>query len=151
MAIINDFKSFIARGNVMDLAVGMIIGAAFTTIVKSLVNDIIMPVIGIFTEGVDFSNMFIALDGTRYDTLAKAQEAGVATINYGLFINAVVYFFIVAVFVFFVVRGIGSLKAKADDPEDTTVETPADIKLLTEIRDALVKDEKRSNCLKFDM
>ena len=88
--MLNEFKNFIARGNVIDLAVGMIVGAAFTTIVKSLVNDIVMPVIGLFTKGVDFSNLYINLSSEEYESLKAAKDAGAATINYGLFINAIV-------------------------------------------------------------
>lgn len=139
MAMWNDFKSFIARGNVIDLAVGMIIGAAFTTIVKSLVSDIIMPIVGVFTKGVDFSNLYINLSGQEYETLAAAQEAGAATVNYGLFINALVHFLIVAFVIFLMVKGITRLKEKAEDPADTTIKTPQDIMLLREIRDALIE------------
>lgn len=135
----NEFKSFIARGNVLDLAVGMIVGAAFTTIVKSLVNDIVMPVIGLFTKGVDFSNLYINLSATEYVSLKAAQEAGAVTINYGLFINAIVHFLIISVVIFMVVKGLNKLKEKAEDPEDTTIKTPQDIKLLKEIRDLLAE------------
>lgn len=139
-----DFRDFIAKGNVMDMAVGIIIGAAFTTIVKSLVTDIINPVIGLFTGGVDFSNLYINLTGTEYETLAAAQEAGAATINYGMFANAVINFLIVAFVVFIMVRYVNKLKDLANDPkaaqkEQTPPPTPADIQLLTEIRDLLKK------------
>lgn len=140
-AMWKDFKSFIARGNVIDLAVGMIIGAAFTTVVKSLVSDIIMPIIGIFTKGVDFSNMYINLSDQDYDTLKAAREAGAATINYGMFINAIISFFIVAAIIFMMVKGINSLKDKAEDPEDTSVKTPQDIIILKEIRDLLAEQK----------
>lgn len=138
----NEFKNFIARGNVIDLAVGMIVGASFTTIVKSLVGDIIMPVIGVFTDGIDFSNMYINLSGGEYATLKQAQEAGAATINYGLFVNAVVHFLIIALVIFFLVKGINAVKDKAQDPADTTVKTPQDILLLKEIRDLLAKQSQ---------
>ncbi|QJR81941.1 large conductance mechanosensitive channel protein MscL [Alteromonas pelagimontana] len=137
-----DFRSFIARGNVIDLAVGIIMGAAFTTIVKSLVSDIITPVLGIFIADIDFSNLFINLSDTHYDTLQAAQEAGAATLNYGLFINAVINFLVIALVVFLMVRSINRLKEKAEDPKDTTVPTPKDIKLLQEIRDALVANQQ---------
>src|SRR5689334_15020806 len=91
-----EFKTFIARGNVIDLAVGIIMGVAFTTIVNSLVNDIIMPPIGVLLGGVDFSNYFINLSSTHYDSLAAAKAAGAATINYGVFINAIINFLIIA-------------------------------------------------------
>lgn len=142
MAVWRDFKSFIARGNVIDIAVGMIIGAAFTTIVKSLVDDIIMPVVGIFTQGMDFTNMFINLSGGDFGTLKEAQDAGAATINYGMFLNSVVYFFIVAMIVFAMVKGLSALKDKAENPKDHSIKTPRDIELLSEIRDALVNKEK---------
>ena len=89
---IAEFKEFISQGNVMDMAVGVIIGGAFQAIINSLVNDIIMPVITLITGGIDFSNWFIALDGTKYENLAAAQEAGAATLNYGVFITAIINF-----------------------------------------------------------
>ena len=90
--MLQEFKEFALRGNVVDMAVGIIIGAAFSTIVRSLVDDIIMPPIGVVTGGVDFSNMFIALNGEHYPSLAAARQAGAATINFGLFINNVISF-----------------------------------------------------------
>ena len=134
-----DFKSFIARGNVLDLAVGIIIGAAFTTIVKSLVDDILMPVIGLFTKNVNFSDLYLNLSGGEYATLEAAKTAGAVTVNYGLFINAVINFLIVAAGGFMMVRTLNRLKEKAEDPKDTSIKTPQDIKLLQEIRDALVE------------
>ncbi|HKM60979.1 MAG TPA: large conductance mechanosensitive channel protein MscL [Acidisphaera sp.] len=131
---VSDFKSFIARGSVVDLAVGVIIGAAFTTIVASLVKDIINPIIGVFTGGVDFSNVFVALNGQHYATLADAQKAGAPTINIGLFINAVINFLIVAFVIFWVVRALSRLMPK---PEPKPAGPPADVVLLTEIRDIL--------------
>ncbi|MGB1287638.1 MAG: large conductance mechanosensitive channel protein MscL [Aggregatilineales bacterium] len=110
-----EFKEFIMRGNVVDLAVGIIIGAAFTTIVNSLVNDIIMPPIGYVMGGVDFSDLFIALDGLEYESLVAAQEAGAATINIGVFINAVINFLIVAVAVFLLVRAVNNLMKKEEE------------------------------------
>lgn len=142
MAVMSDFKNFIARGNVIDLAIGMVIGAAFTTIVKSLVDDIIMPVVGMVTNGIDFANLYINLSGGEYATLRAAQEAGATTVNYGLFINAMVHFFIVAFFIFMLVKVISRLKDKAEDPQDNTVKTPRDIVLLQEIRDALLTLKK---------
>ena len=102
--MIDDFKKFIARGNVLDMAVGIIIGAAFTGVVNSMVSDVIMPPIGIATGGVDFSNLYINLSGQEYPSLAAAKEAGAATINYGVFLNALVNFLIVAFAVFMLVR-----------------------------------------------
>ena len=107
--MIKEFRQFIMRGNVIDLAVGIIIGAAFGAIVNSLVNDIIMPPIGYVLHGVDFTNLFIPLDGKSYASLADAKTAGAATINYGLFVNAVISFIIVALAVFLVVKAVNSL------------------------------------------
>jgi len=108
--MLNEFKNFIAKGNVMDMAVGIIIGAAFTAIVTSLVKDIINPFIGLFTGGIDFSALYINLSGEEYETLAAAQEAGAATVNYGVFTNAVIQFLIVAFVVFMLVRTVNKLK-----------------------------------------
>ena len=102
--MIKEFRDFIMRGNVLDLAVGIIIGAAFTTVVKSLVDDILMPPIGLLLGGVDFSNLFINLSGGDYSSLVAAQEAGAATINYGLFINALINFLIVAFVLFLIIK-----------------------------------------------
>ena len=141
-----DFRDFIAKGNVMDMAVGIIIGAAFTSIVKSLVSDVINPVISIFTGGIDFSNLYINLSGGEYETLSAAQNAGALTLNYGLFANAVLNFLIVAFVVFIMVRYVNKLKNLAIDPHAaektaTPPPPPADIQLLTEIRD-LLKEKK---------
>ncbi len=99
-----DFKKFVMRGNVLDLAVAVIIGAAFTAVVNSLVTDVIMPPIGLLLGGVDFSNLFINLSGTPYASLTEAQAAGAPTINYGLFLNSLISFLIVALVVFLLVR-----------------------------------------------
>jgi large conductance mechanosensitive channel len=104
-----EFGKFIARGSVLDLAVGIIIGAAFTAIVNSLVKDIIMPPIGYLLNGVDFSNLFIVLGGGTFASLADAEAAGAATINYGLFINALINFLIVAVAVFFLIKSVNTM------------------------------------------
>lgn len=104
-----EFKTFIMRGNVVDLAVGVIIGAAFQAIIKSLVDDVVMPVIGLITGGLDFSNLFVALDGNEYETLAAAQEAGAATLNYGNFIGAIFNFLIMAFVIFLFVKGINKI------------------------------------------
>ncbi|MBX6322921.1 MAG: large conductance mechanosensitive channel protein MscL, partial [Rhodospirillaceae bacterium] len=104
--MIQEFKEFISRGNVIDLAVGIIIGAAFTGIVNSLVNDILMPPIGWLLGNIDFSNYFITLSGGPYATLKEAQDAGAATINYGVFINAVINFLIVALAIFLLVKQV---------------------------------------------
>jgi len=141
--MLNEFKNFIAKGNVMDMAVGIIIGAAFTAIVSSLVKDIINPFIGLFTGGVDFSAMYLNLSGEDYATLSAAQEAGAATVNYGIFINAVVQFLIVAFVVFMLVRTVNRLKEAAVRQEKEEAAAPvkpsAEVQLLTEIRDSLAK------------
>jgi large conductance mechanosensitive channel len=138
--MLKEFKDFAVKGNMVDMAVGIIIGGAFGTIVTSLVNDIIMPPIGMLLGGVDFSNIFIQLSGdTKFASLAAAQEAGAATINIGLFINALISFLIVAWALFIVVKGINKLKKEA---EEAPAEAPApaqDIVLLGEIRDLLKK------------
>jgi large conductance mechanosensitive channel len=105
-----EFREFAARGNVIDLAVGVIIGAAFGKIVASLVNDIVMPPIGMVLGGVDFKNMFVALNGQQFASLADAQKAGAPTINYGVFLNTVLEFLIVAFVVFLLVRQINRMK-----------------------------------------
>ena len=111
--MINEFKAFIARGNVIDLAVGIIIGAAFTAIVNSLVADLINPVIGLVTGGVDFSNLFINLGAGDYTSLAAAKEAGAPVFAYGAFITAVINFLIIAWVVFLIVKGVNRLKDAA--------------------------------------
>jgi large conductance mechanosensitive channel len=133
-AVLQEFKAFISRGNVIDLAVGIIIGAAFTAIVNSLVNDIIMPPIGVILGGIDFSNFFITLSKGSYATLAEAQKAGAATLNYGLFINAVIKFLIVAWAVFILVKQVNRFRRKEDA---VTPPPPRQEVLLAEIRDLL--------------
>ena len=108
-----EFKKFVLRGNVLDMAVGIIIGAAFSTVVKSLVEDVIMPPIGKLTGGVDFSSLFVKLGTGDFKTIAQAKEAGVATINYGLFINNVITFLIVAFAVFMLVKAVARLQKPA--------------------------------------
>ena len=119
-----EFKKFILRGNVIDLAVGVIIGGAFQAIVNSLVNDIIMPVISLATKGIDFANWFIALDGNKYETLAAAQEAGVATVNFGTFIGAILNFLIMALIIFFIVKGINKVSDKVKNEEEEAPAAP---------------------------
>ena len=113
--MLKEFKEFALEGNVVDMAVGIIIGAAFGTIVKSLVDDILMPPLGIATGGVDFSNMFIALNGEDYGSLAQARQAGAPTINFGLFINNVIAFLIVAFALFMVIKGMNYLRRKQEE------------------------------------
>ena len=121
--ILNEFKTFALKGSVVDLAVGIIIGAAFNSIVRSLVDDIIMPPIGYLIGNVDFREFFIVLGPERYETLGEAQTAGVATINYGLFINALVSFLVVAFTVFFMVRAINVLRERRDKESKPTPTT----------------------------
>ncbi len=136
-----EFKDFIARGNVMDMAVGIIMGAAFTAIVNSMVGDLIMPFIGVLTSGVDFADQYVALDGGSYDTLKAAQDAGAPVVTYGVFINAVINFLIISFVVFMLVRGVNKIKKEAEEaPKSEETPTPAaDVVLLTEIRDLLSK------------
>jgi large conductance mechanosensitive channel len=124
--MLKEFKEFAMRGNVVDMAVGIIIGAAFGTIVKSLVNDIIMPPIGLLLGKVDFANLFIVMKrgGASYNTLAEAQAAGAVTLNYGAFINTIISFVIVAFAVFLVVKNINRLKREEPSPEPITKECP---------------------------
>lgn len=139
MGIFQEFKTFAVKGNAVDLAVGIIIGGAFSTIVKSLVDDIIMPPVGSLAGGVDFSGMFIDSLGGQYASLDTAREAGAPVIAYGLFINNIISFLIVAFAVFLLVRGMNKLTAKAESekPEDKPVEPPKEVLLLEEIRDAI--------------
>ncbi len=138
--MLNEFKTFIAKGNVVDMAVGIIIGAAFTAIVTSLVGDVFNPIIGIIIGGIDFSNYYIDLSMGGYPTLDAAQKAGAPLIMYGQFINSIIRFLIVAIVVFFLVKGVNKLKA---DQEDTAAQTPVlpseEVLLLREIRDSLKK------------
>lgn len=142
MKFVDEFKHFIARGNVFDMAVGIIIGAAFTGIVNSLVGDIIMPAVGVLTSNMDFSDMFVALNGEVYPNLAAAKAASAPVIAYGVFINAVINFMIVAFVVFMLMKQVNKLKRQAEQaPPTAPVSPPEDIVLLREIRDAL-KDGK---------
>jgi large conductance mechanosensitive channel len=132
-----EFRDFAMRGNVIDLAVGIIIGAAFTTIVNSLVNDLIMPPLGLLIGGIDFSNFFLTLKGGSFATLEAAKAAGAVTMNYGLFVNAVIRFVIIAFAIFILVKQINRLareepKAAPPPPEPSREEV-----LLAEIRDLL--------------
>jgi large conductance mechanosensitive channel len=132
-----EFKNFVMRGNVVDLAVGVVVGAAFTAIVNSLVKDILTPPIGWITGGIDFSNFFFVLKGGSFATLADAQKAGAITINYGMFLNAVISFLIIAFILFMVLRQINRLVARPSAPPPSA--PPEDVLLLREIRD-LLKD-----------
>ncbi len=120
-----EFKTFVMKGNVLDLAVGVIIGAAFGKIVDSAVGDLVMPIIGLVMGKVDFSNMFVSLDGATYATLAAAKEAGAPTINYGLFINTTIDFLIMAMVVFLIVRYANKLRSTGEpEPEVPSRECP---------------------------
>lgn len=136
--MLKEFKEFALRGNVVDMAVGIIIGAAFTTIVKSMVDDIIMPPIGVVTGGVDFSNMFVALNGEHYDSLAQARQAGAPTVNFGVFINNVISFMIVAFVLFMAIKGMNQLRRKQEEEPATEPPPSQEVQLLQQIRDALV-------------
>lgn len=124
--MIKDFRDFIARGNVLDLAVGIIIGAAFTTVVKSFVDDILMPPIGLMTGGADFSDLYLSLSGERFASRAAAVEAGAPIVSYGVFINNVIAFLITAFAVFVLVRAYGRLRAReaAAPPDPTEKDCP---------------------------
>lgn len=135
--MLNEFKKFAMRGNVMDMAVGIILGAAFGRIVTSFVNDILMPPIGLIVGGVDFTDLFVTLGEGTYETLAAAQEAGAATINYGMWLNAVMDFVIVAFAIFVVVGQMNRLKEKEEAAPAPPPEPPKEEILLTEIRDLL--------------
>ncbi|MBQ4416979.1 MAG: large conductance mechanosensitive channel protein MscL [Lachnospiraceae bacterium] len=118
--MVQEFKEFIMRGNVMDMAVGVIIGGAFQAIIKSLVDDVIMPIIGAITGGIDFTNMYVSLDGNTYDSYAAAKEAGAAVLGYGAFITAVINFLLMAIVIFLVVKGINKMhKPKEEEPAAT--------------------------------
>lgn len=141
MSIFSEFKQFIARGNVMDMAVGIVVGAAFTAIVTSLVGDIINPIIGMIIGGIDFSNYYVDLSQGDYATLKDAEAAGAPLVKYGLFINAVIKFLIVAFVVFMMVKQINRLKSQFEEQKAEEAAAPAtptaDVVLLTEIRDLL--------------
>lgn len=135
MAIIKEFKEFISRGSVVDLAVGIIIGAAFTSVVTSLVNDIIMPPIGLALAGIDFSNLFVTLSEGSFASIEDAQKAGAATWNYGKFINTIIHFLIVAFVIFLLVKQINKFRAKKEAGPPPA--PPQSEVLLAEIRDLL--------------
>jgi large conductance mechanosensitive channel len=118
--MLKEFRAFAMRGNVIDLAVGVIIGAAFGKIISSFVNDLLMPPIGLLLGKVDFTNLYISLTGEKYSSLAEAQAAGAPTFNYGLFINNVIDFLIVAFIIFLLIRAINRLSRKEEKPADVT-------------------------------
>lgn len=132
--LLDEFKHFIARGNVFDLAVGIIVGAAFTGIVNSLVSDLFMPAFGMITSNINFTDLFYPLDGNQYESLKAAKDAGAPVIAYGNFVNNIINFLIVSFVVFMLVKQVNKLK-KTPPP----AATPEDILLLREIRDSLKK------------
>ena len=139
MGFIKEFKEFAMKGNVMDMAVGVIIGGAFGKIVTSLVNDVLMPVISLVTGGIDFTNLFVNLsDDTKYKTLAEAQEAGASLLAYGLFNQNIIDFVIVAFCIFLMIKGMNKLNRKKEEPEAPAAPAgPTQEELLAEIRDLL--------------
>ncbi len=142
--MLQEFKDFIAKGNVMDMAVGIIIGAAFTAIVSSLVADLINPIIGLFMGGIDFTNMYAVLSGNVPEgaSLEAARDSGAAVFAYGSFIMAIINFLIIAWVVFMLVRFVNKAKesvAKEEDAPEVAPEGPTEVELLAEIRDALKK------------
>ena len=122
--MLKEFKEFVMRGNVLDLAIAVIIGGAFGKIITSFVNDVLMPPIGLLLGGVDFADLFISLDGQTYESLAAAQEAGAATVNYGVFLNTVIDFVIVAFVIFLVVKAANRMKKPEPAAAPTTKECP---------------------------
>ena len=122
----NDFKKFALKGNVIDMAIGVIIGGAFGKIVTSLVNDIVMPLLSVITGKIKFENLFIALDGQHYATIADATAAGVSTLNYGLFITSIIDFFIIAFSIFIAIRQINKIQAKFAKKEEKKPPTVKD-------------------------
>lgn len=138
MGFISDFKTFIMKGNIIDLAVAVIIGAAFGKIVTSLVDDIIMPVVGLLMGGIDFSRQFFALDGESYESLEAAKEAGAATLTYGNFIQVIINFLIIAFSIFVILKAYERTKRKKEEAPATPA-GPTQEQLLMEIRDELRK------------
>jgi large conductance mechanosensitive channel len=137
--MLQEFKTFIAKGNAIDLAVGVVIGAAFGKIVSSLVDDLIMPPLGLIFGKVDFSQLYVSLDGKSYETLAVAQAAGAPTWNYGSFITVLIQFVIIAWAIFLVVKAINTLKNTEETKPAGPPEPSAEEKVLLEIRDLLKK------------
>jgi len=137
--MLNEFKKFALRGNVMDMAVGIIIGAAFGKIIASFVKDVLMPPLGLLLGKVDFSQLYISLNGGVFDSLAAAEEAGAPVLRYGAFLQTVVDFVIVAFAIFLMVRAMNSLKKKEEEKPAAPAAPPKQEVLLTEIRDLLAK------------
>src|SRR3954447_6809783 len=136
---VSEFRDFVMRGNVVDLAVGIIIGAAFTSVVNSLVRDVFTPLLGLIAGGIDFSNLFVTLKGPHEPTLEAAQKAGAVTINVGLFLNACFSFLIVSFVIFWLVKAMNRFKAKEAEKPEALTKTEA---TLIEIRDLLAQSDK---------
>lgn len=142
MKIIKEFREFVARGNVIDLAVGVIIGAAFGKIVTSLVNDVIMPPVGYLMHGINFADLFISLNGITYKTFDEAKKASAPVVGYGSFLNTIIEFFIVAACVFALVKVVNKIKRQEVQDPPPAPPTKSEV-LLAEIRDLLRQDLKR--------
>ena len=144
---IDEFKKFIARGNVIDLAVGIVIGAAFTAIVQSLVKDVVNPLLGVVTGNLDFSNYFLALNGQAYETLSQAREAGAPVLAWGSFVTAIINFMIIAWAVFLLIKAVNKIEDLVDGDENVGVEAkskPLSVEdLLTQIRDEMRENRKK--------
>lgn len=139
MSFVQEFREFAMRGNVVDLAVGVVIGAAFGKVVTSLVQDVIMPPLGALLGGVDFKHLFLSLSGETFATLADAEKAGAPLIKYGVFIQTIVDFIIIAFAIFMVVKIINRLKRQEEAAPAAPAPTPEEVLLLREIRDTLKK------------
>jgi len=138
--MLSEFKKFAMKGNMLDMAIGIILGAAFGTVVKSLVDDVVMPIVASVTGAPDFSNLFVVLSNPTAETftsLTAAREAGAVVLGAGLFVNAVIAFLLVALVLFFIVKGANQLKAQEEAKPAPPPEPPPDVKLLAEIRDLL--------------
>lgn len=134
---LQEFKSFLIKGNVVDMAVGFMFGAAFSTVVKSMVENVIMPPVGMFLGRVDFSSLYVALNGTQYTTLKAAESAGAPVIKYGVFLNDVISFLILGFIVFLMIKTINVLHRKDEAEKATTHKKSDEVLILEEIRDAL--------------
>lgn len=139
MSFFSDFKTFLFQKDIVMLATAVVIGAAFNKIVNSVVNDVIMPLIGVFTGGIDFSQKFISLDGNHYETLDAAKEAEAAVITYGNLIQAIIYFIIIGFFIFLVLRSYEKTKKKENVEDAPAPKGPTQEEILLEIRDELKK------------
>lgn len=137
--MLKEFKTFLIKGNMIDMAVGIIIGAAFGTVVKSLVTDVIMPPIGYMMGGVDFTDLYYNLGEGTFESLAAAKAAGAPTINYGVFFNNCISLLIVGFAVFMLIKSVQKMKKKAEEAPAAPAKPSAEVELLTEIRDALKK------------